>query len=87
MSTCLAGSSETKGPHYTKGKPCGNSCIAKDKVCPRKKRPSLQRSDAKRGRVMLLNLDKGEVIAKSEFGITNLASESRPGFSRNILIP
>jgi len=33
MSTCLSGGSETKGPHCTKGKPCGNSCIAKDKVC------------------------------------------------------
>ena len=33
MSTCLIGGSETKGPHCTKGKPCGNSCIAKDKVC------------------------------------------------------
>jgi psiF repeat len=33
MSTCLSGGSETKGPHCTKGKPCGISCIAKDKVC------------------------------------------------------
>jgi hypothetical protein len=34
MSTCLSGGSvETKGPHCTKGKPCGNSCIAMDKVC------------------------------------------------------
>jgi hypothetical protein len=34
MSSCLSGgSAETKGPHCTKGKPCGNSCIAKDKVC------------------------------------------------------
>jgi hypothetical protein len=34
MSTCLSGgSAETKGPHCTKGKPCGNSCIAMDKVC------------------------------------------------------
>jgi psiF repeat len=32
MSTCLSGG-EAKGPHCTKGKPCGNSCIAKDKVC------------------------------------------------------
>jgi hypothetical protein len=23
----------TSKPHCTKGKPCGNSCIAKDKVC------------------------------------------------------
>jgi len=30
MSTCLSGSSETKGPHCTKGKPCGDSCIAKE---------------------------------------------------------
>ena len=34
MSSCLrGGSAETKGPHCTKGKPCGNSCIAMDKVC------------------------------------------------------
>jgi psiF repeat len=34
MSSCLSGTgSETKGPHCTKGKPCGNSCIAMDKVC------------------------------------------------------
>jgi psiF repeat len=34
MSTCLSGgTTETKGPHCTKGKPCGNSCIAMDKVC------------------------------------------------------
>jgi hypothetical protein len=34
MSTCLSGgSAETKGPHCTKGKPCGNTCIAMDKVC------------------------------------------------------
>jgi hypothetical protein len=34
MSLCLSGgSAETKGPHCTKGKPCGNSCIAMDKVC------------------------------------------------------
>jgi hypothetical protein len=34
MSSCLSGpASETKGPHCTNGKPCGNSCIAKDKVC------------------------------------------------------
>jgi hypothetical protein len=34
MSTCLSGgSAETKGPHCTKGKPCGSSCIAMDKVC------------------------------------------------------
>ena len=34
MSTCLSGgAAETKGPHCTKGKPCGNSCIAKDKIC------------------------------------------------------
>ena len=31
MSTCLSGASaETKKPHCTKGKPCGNSCIPKD---------------------------------------------------------
>ena len=28
MSTCLSGK-----PNCIKGKPCGNSCIAKDKVC------------------------------------------------------
>jgi hypothetical protein len=28
----------TKGPHCTKGKPCGNSCIAKDKVCHKSKK-------------------------------------------------
>ena len=34
MSSCLSGgSADTKGPHCTKGKPCGNSCIAMDKVC------------------------------------------------------
>ena len=34
MSSCLSGgSAETKGPHCTKVKPCGNSCIAMDKVC------------------------------------------------------
>ena len=34
MSSCLSGpAAETKGPHCTKGKPCGNSCIALDKVC------------------------------------------------------
>jgi psiF repeat len=34
MSTCLSGgSAETNGPHCTKGKPCGNTCIAKSKVC------------------------------------------------------
>ena len=33
MSSCLSGAAaETKGPHCTKGKPCGNSCIAQDKV-------------------------------------------------------
>ena len=34
MSSCLSGGgAETKKPHCTKGKPCGNSCIAKDAVC------------------------------------------------------
>ena len=32
MSTCLSGGG-TKAPHCTTGKPCGNSCIARDKVC------------------------------------------------------
>jgi hypothetical protein len=34
MSSCLSdGTAETKKPHCVNGKPCGNSCIAKDKVC------------------------------------------------------
>jgi hypothetical protein len=33
MSSCLSGVTETKGPRCTKGKPCGNSFIAMDKVC------------------------------------------------------
>jgi hypothetical protein len=34
MSSCLSGAAaETKKPNCIKGKPCGNSCIAKDKVC------------------------------------------------------
>jgi hypothetical protein len=34
MSSCLSGgTAETKGPHCTKGKPCGNSCIAMNEVC------------------------------------------------------
>ena len=34
MSSCLSGSTaEPKKPHCVNGKPCGNSCIAKDKVC------------------------------------------------------
>jgi hypothetical protein len=34
MSSCLSGgAAETKGPHCTKGKPCGNSCIAVNEVC------------------------------------------------------
>jgi hypothetical protein len=34
MSTCLSGgSAEAKKPHCTNGKLCGNSCIAKNKVC------------------------------------------------------
>jgi hypothetical protein len=32
MSSCLSGA-ETKKPHCVNGKPCGNACIAKDKVC------------------------------------------------------
>jgi psiF repeat-containing protein len=36
MSTCLSGGSAETKPHCTKGKPCGNSCIAKDKVCHQK---------------------------------------------------
>lgn len=34
MSSCLSGSTaESKRPHCVNGKPCGNSCIATDKVC------------------------------------------------------
>jgi len=34
MSSCLSGAAaETKRPHCVTGKPCGNSCIAKDEVC------------------------------------------------------
>jgi hypothetical protein len=34
MSSCLSsGSAETKKPHCVNGKPCGNTCIAKDQVC------------------------------------------------------
>jgi len=35
MSSCLSNKSaaETKKSLCVKGKPCGNSCIAKDKVC------------------------------------------------------
>jgi hypothetical protein len=34
MNACLSGGAqEAKRPHCTKGKPCGNSCIAQDKVC------------------------------------------------------
>ena len=34
MSTCLSGGTAgANKPHCVNGKPCGNSCIAKDKVC------------------------------------------------------
>jgi psiF repeat len=34
MSSCLSGkTAETKTRNCVNGKPCGNSCIAKDKVC------------------------------------------------------
>ena len=34
MSRCLSGkSAATKQPHCTNGKPCGDTCIAEDKVC------------------------------------------------------
>jgi hypothetical protein len=34
MSSCLSGAAaETKRPHCVTGKPCGNSCIAKDEIC------------------------------------------------------
>jgi len=32
MSSCLSGGT-TKAPHCVTGKPCGNTCIAKDKIC------------------------------------------------------
>jgi hypothetical protein len=32
MSSCLSGGT-TKAPHCVTGKPCGNTCIAKDEVC------------------------------------------------------
>jgi hypothetical protein len=53
MSSCLSGAAaETKGPHCTKGKPCGNSCIAMDKVCHKwKRRWSSQQSSAERFRL------------------------------------
>jgi len=35
MSSCLSNkpATEPKKPHCVKGKPCGDSCIPKDKVC------------------------------------------------------
>jgi hypothetical protein len=33
MNSCLAGTEETKTLNCANGKPCDNSCIAKDKVC------------------------------------------------------
>jgi len=34
MSACLSGkSAAAKKPNCVNGKPCGNTCIAKDKVC------------------------------------------------------
>jgi psiF repeat-containing protein len=35
MSSCLSGGGTTKAkkPHCVNGKPCGNSCIAKNEVC------------------------------------------------------
>jgi hypothetical protein len=34
MNACLSGGAqEGKGPHCIKGKLCGNSCIAQNKVC------------------------------------------------------
>ena len=32
MNSCLAGTGK-KTPNCVNGKPCGNSCIAKDKIC------------------------------------------------------
>jgi hypothetical protein len=34
ISSCLSGAAaEAKKPHCVTGKPCGNSCIAKNEVC------------------------------------------------------
>jgi hypothetical protein len=33
MSSCLSNKPAEAKPHCVKGKPCGNSCIAMDKVC------------------------------------------------------
>jgi hypothetical protein len=35
MSSCLSNrpAAETKKPQCVNGKPCGNSCIAEDRVC------------------------------------------------------
>jgi psiF repeat-containing protein len=34
MTSCLSGgTAEAKKPHCVNGKPCGNSCIAKDQIC------------------------------------------------------
>jgi len=36
MSSCLSvsgGTADAKKPHCVNGKPCGNSCIAKDQIC------------------------------------------------------
>ena len=34
MSSCLSNKpAEAQKPHCVKGKPCGNSCIAMDKIC------------------------------------------------------
>ena len=35
MSSCLSNkpAAETKKPNCVNGKPCGNTCIAKDKIC------------------------------------------------------
>ena len=33
MSSCFSGGTAAIRPHCINGKPCGNSCIAKDKVC------------------------------------------------------
>ena len=39
MSSCLiGGSAEAKKPHCVNGKPCGNSCIAKEKSVTSEKR-------------------------------------------------
>src|ERR1700738_1321743 len=49
MSSCLSGAAaEPKKPNCVNGKPCGNSCIAKDKVCRSQRRARHRPADAAR---------------------------------------